>query len=469
MTMLDTSSQSSLGMPLLAAPLWLGRPAVFGLHRVWTWRDIHTASLDVASQLDRGTTVFNLCSSRVAFLIVWLAALRCRCKQLLPPSGGSTELSALLEANRDGTVVTDDASQNSFGAAQRVLRVVPCARTGGDDADLGWRPTGNEPLVRLYTSGSTGIPQPQDKTLDQLTCGAELLARRLDSEVAGGFASITRIVCSVPPQHMFGLEASVMLSLRCGVPVVDRRPLLPADTQEVIDSGSDGVLWVATPTHLRAQVRTGLAPKRCRAVLSSTMPLPTALAEQSEALLQAPVLEIYGSTETGALAMRRPARAATWCPLDGVTLESSDAGVLARGNHFSSPQWLPDVIERDDDNGFRLVGRVGDLIKIAGRRASLAGLNLLLQDLPGLQDGVFYQPKDSEVGRLALIYTGPPLDVAAAGAWLSARIDPVFVPRAFIRVDQLPRSDAGKLPQAALDAIYRRWRTGKAHDGVVRL
>ena len=39
-----------------------------------------------------------------------------------------------------------------------------------------------------------------------------------------------------------------------------------------------------------------------------------------------------------------------------------------------------------------LLGRQADLVKIGGRRASLAGLNLLLQDLPGLHDGVFYLP-----------------------------------------------------------------------------
>jgi acyl-coenzyme A synthetase/AMP-(fatty) acid ligase len=45
---------------------------------------------------------------------------------------------------------------------------------------------------------------------------------------------------------------------------------------------------------------------------------------------------------------------------------------------------------------------------------------------------------------------------------LRARIDPVFLPRAFICVDRLPRSPTGKLPRAALDEIYQRWRT-EAH------
>ena len=105
----------------------------------------------------------------------------------------------------------------------------------------------------------------------------------------------------------------------------------------------------------------------------------------------------------------------------------------------------------------------GDLIKIAGRRASLAGLNLLLSDLPGWVDGVFYQPATgAATERLVLIHAGPALDRASTEAWLRERMDPVFLPRTVIRVDQLPRAANGKLPRSALDAVYNAWLAGKA-------
>jgi len=103
-----------------------------------------------------------------------------------------------------------------------------------------------------------------------------------------------------------------------------------------------------------------------------------------------------------------------------------------------------------------LLGRQSDLIKIAGRRASLAALNLLLQDLPGLEDGVFYLPaSDHATGRMCLIHAGA-LDRLESDRWLRARIDPVFMPREFIRVARLPRDGNGKMQRQALDAVYQR-------------
>ena len=85
---------------------------------------------------------------------------------------------------------------------------------------------------------------------------------------------------------------------------------------------------------------------------------------------------------------------------------------------------------------------------------------VMRDDLPGLDDGVFYLPESSEpTERLVLIHAGAPLDRAAVLAWLRERLDPAFLPRAFIHVDALPRSGPGKLARAALDAIYAQWVT----------
>ena len=74
------------------------------------------------------------------------------------------------------------------------------------------------------------------------------------------------------------------------------------------------------------------------------------------------------------------------------------------GAHFPSPQTLADQTESDGRGGVRLLGRHADMIKIAGRRTSLANLNLLLQDLPGLAEGVFYlPPTGAPTERLVLI------------------------------------------------------------------
>ena len=455
--------------PLLAAAAHLDSPAVIGEGRDWTWRDVHAASLALAQRLEDASTVCNLCSSRVGFLVTWLAALRRGCLQLLPPSGGHADLVAILKSVADPFIVVDDAKllQPHWAEHARCMVHLPQAPTSKvADASLAWNPELDAPLLRLYTSGSTGTPEPQIKTLGQFARGAQVLAARLDQDVEGGLAAVRQIVCSVPPQHMFGVETSVMLSLVAAIPVVDRRPLLPADVQAAFQRCAGDAAWIATPLHLRALAQSGLALPRCSLVLVSTMPLAPALAAQAETLARAPVLEIYGSTETGVVAMRRGALDPRWRPVDGVRIESEGTRTRVWGSHFPSPQTLADQVELDAQGGFDLLGRHGDLIKIAGRRASLTGLNLLLQDLPGLADGVLYLPATgAPTERLVLIHAGGPLDRAATEAWLRERMDPVFLPRTIIRVDRLPRTEGGKLPRAALDQVYAdRLQKGKSDE-----
>jgi acyl-coenzyme A synthetase/AMP-(fatty) acid ligase len=291
-----------------------------------------------------------------------------------------------------------------------------------------------------------------------LATGAQVLGERLAREIVGGLSSVRRIVCSVPPQHMFGVEASVMLSLVHAIPVQEGRPLLPADVQQAF-AGSPAAAWIATPLHLRGLVQSGEALSNCNLVVTSTMPLTQQLAQQTEDLVGAPVLEIYGSTETGVLAMRRSAHETAWRPFSGVRVERIDDATLAYGSHFSSPVRLPDETEIDATGSFKLLGRSTDMIKIGGRRASLAGLNLLLEGLPGLEDGVLYLPTTTNpTERLCLIYSGPTLDRAEVEQWLRTRLDSAFLPRTFVHVDKLPRSDSGKLPRQALDALFAAWQ-----------
>lgn len=457
-----TPMQQLLDSPLAAAAAHLDSPAVVGPTHTWTWRQIHVASIELSRRLGDASAVCNLCNSRVSFLVTWLAALRNRCLLILPPSSGDADLAAVLAASVRPVVVADD-SHTVPSVWRDNARCIPCQpewRPGHATArELAWQPAWDDTAVLLHTSGSTGVPVAQPRTLRHLATGALVLGAHLSSDIDGGLQSIERIVCSVPPQHMFGLESSVMLPLVHAIPVLEGRPLLPADVRDAF-AASPPSAWVATPLHLRSLVRTGGAMLNCSVVIASTMPLPQALARQTEDLVGAPVLEIYGSTETGAMAMRRTACETQWSPVRGVTLASSDAGagIQVWGSHFASPVTLLDQLDIDSSGRFTLLGRQADLIKIAGRRASIAGLNSLLEELPGLEEGVFYLPAtDQPTARLCLIHSGPALDRAAMDQWLRARIDPVFLPRTLIRVDRLPRDDNGKLPRHALDRVFAEW------------
>jgi acyl-coenzyme A synthetase/AMP-(fatty) acid ligase len=443
--------------PLLADPRFLDRAAIVAAESAWTWRDVHAQAIALAARMETGTAICNLCNSRLAFLVTTLAALRRGCVQVLPPSAGPMELATMLRDHHVSTVVVDDdEGETRWAAHAGCLRfnAAPTPSTWVPAHIDAWLPQWDAQSTVLYTSGSTGTPESHPKTLGQLVRGAQVLAARLEEEVPGGAVALSQIVCSVAPQHMFGLEASVMLPLVTGTPVCEARPLLPADVASMFAQAPQGTAWVATPLHLRAFAQVEMGLPHCCVVLASTMPMSQGLAEQAERFSGSPVLEIYGSTETGVLAMRRTARGLAWRPVDGVIVQPLGDGTVVQGSHFTSPLRLADHVEQGEHGTFSLLGRRGDIIKIAGRRASLASLNLCLQELPGLADGVLHLPSTGpDTQRLVLIHSGPPLDIVAARRWLRDRMDPVFVPRVFIKVDQLPRTGPGKLSRAALDEI----------------
>ena len=258
-------------------------------------------------------------------------------------------------------------------------------------------------------------------------------AARLDKEIEGGLAVVERIVCSVPPQHMFGLECSVMLPLVHGMPVLDRRPLLPADVARCVRATGRAAPGSRRRCTCAAWSSRARPCRRAASSIASTMPLaPRARAAQSEALLAcagARDLRLDRDRRPGDAAHRARDRAG--CRWTACSSSRVDGATLARGSHFASPVEAARRARSSSATArFTLLGRQADLIKIAGRRASLAGLNLLLQDLPGLEDGVFYLPATGNpTERLCLIYAGPPLDRAATRRWLRARLDPVFLPR----------------------------------------
>ncbi len=177
---------------------------------------------------------------------------------------------------------------------------------------------------------------------------------------------------------------------------------------------------------------------------------------QLEATFSAPLLEIYGSTETGQIAVRSTAVTDAWQLFHGVRLDHDTNGTWASGGHVEQPTQLNDMVECTVDGRFLLNGRKADLVNVAGKRSSLAYLNLQLAAIPGVMDGVFFMPDDDarqNVVRLCAVVVAPTLTHASLLKALRERIDVAFLPRPLVFVDALPRNATGKLPREALLAM----------------
>jgi acyl-coenzyme A synthetase/AMP-(fatty) acid ligase len=275
-------------------------------------------------------------------------------------------------------------------------------------------------------------------------------ARRL--QVGPGHA----ILGTVPPQHMYGLESTVLLPLLAGAALTARRPYYPADIDAAIAALAPPRVMFTTPVHLRTWLDGG-GGERLERIVSATAPLSASLARRAEERTGAEVLEIYGCTETGQVATRRTAREDEWHAYEGLRVWNEGAQAMVDGAHVERPTALMDVIEvRGAGDRFVLHGRSADMVNIAGKRNSLGYLDHQLVSIAGVDDGAFLLPDETEpdgVTRLMAFAVAPGLTSAQVMAGLRERVDPAFLPRPLVMVASLPRAATGKLPRAALLAL----------------
>jgi len=284
-----------------------------------------------------------------------------------------------------------------------------------------------------------------------------VLNGRAEATALGLMQRPQSIVGTVPIQHSYGFESTFLIALHGGCQFAAGKPFYPQDIVAALEAVPRPRMLVTTPFHLSALLASELPLPPMDLVLSATAPLSPDLARRAEERCGAPVHEIYGSTESSALASRRTLDGAAWRLMEAVHLEHEGDTTYASGGHVEGRVPLADIIEPGTEGRFLLHGRHADLINIAGKRTSLAYLNHQIGALPGVVDAAFFLPDelgDDGVTRLTAFVVAPTLDARALMAGLRQRLDAIFLPRPLVFVEALPRNSTGKLPRQALQALY---------------
>lgn len=397
-----------------------------------------------------GDWVLNLCEDRYHFAVVFAACLLAG-KTSLQPASQSVQTLRRLEQDYPGVFYVADGTHDVPGL-QRMDYPDLSTMERPPVSDMPAIPA--ERLVAiLFTSGSTGLPQPHGKTWGKL-----VLNGRAEAQGLGLLNSGTVLVGTVPVQHSYGFESTFLLALHGGCSFWSGKPFYPQDVVDALQAVPRPRMLVTAPYHLSALLASDLSLPALDICLSATAPLSAELAAQAERRYGAPVHEIYGSTESSQLACRRTTEGGIWQLLTGVQLEQDGDTTYAQAGHVEGRVPLSDIIELLSDGRFLLNGRHADLVNIAGRRTSLAYLNHQLCSIAGVQDGAFFLPDDSgneAVPRLTAFVVAPGLSREALVSELRQRIDPIFLPRPLVWVDALPRNSTGKLPRSGLEALYR--------------
>jgi acyl-coenzyme A synthetase/AMP-(fatty) acid ligase len=412
----------------------------------------------LAALLPDGRHAINLCEDRYRFLLAFCAVALRGQVTLLPASRAPGTIAEEAARHADSYCLGDIR----FAATAQPPRYW-CLPEPLPEAEAEGAPPCVDPdaLAAIgFTSGSTGEPGASPKRWDSFhasTCQNFAALRDLWPDGVPA-----HIVATVPPQHMYGMELTVLLPLFADVAVHAGRPFFPQDILQALREVPSPRLLVTTPVHLRALLEAcaadpSIVPPPLAGIVSATAPMPAELAAAAEARFDCELREFFGSTETCVIASRRSAREHAWTPFPGVQLQPQPDGCLVRAPHLPTPVALADLVEVRDDGCFLLRGRNADLLEIAGKRASLGDLTCKLQSVPGVIDGVVFQ-LDATAGangirRIAALVVAPGLDETAILDALRRSIDPVFLPRPLRCVPALPRNATGKLPRAALLAL----------------
>jgi len=398
----------------------------------------------IADELPRHAYVVNLATSRYEFLLGLCAAIIAGQCTLLPPNRQQQTLQQLREDYADCYIFGETgvegiagfyADPDHYASAAAAAEIPAISR--------------DQLCAIAFTSGSTGASTPHLKYWDTIRVGTQGNARLL------GLANAepANMLATVPPQHMWGLEMSILLPLFASIAISHEMPLFPQDVRDALAALPEPRILVSSPIHLDAFLRANIEAISINRVLSATAPLSAELAQQIETRFGATVTEVFGCSEAGTIAARSTASETLWRISDVFDLQVRDDRINVLASHLPERVVLQDRIEMVGDRKFRWLGRDQDMINIAGKRGSLAHLNYKLTRIPGVVDGVIFLPYENSK-RLAGLVVAPGIEPSVILEELKQAVEPAFLPRPFYSVPMLPRQETGKLARKMVLELF---------------
>ena len=327
-----------------------------------------------------------------------------------------------------------------------------------------------QPGVEMFTSGSTGEPGVQHKTLAQLRNEADTLQQLFGHDLPDN----ARFAASVPHQHMFGLMFRLLWPLTHGYPFYADTAKYPA---RLADYDPDGLVLISSPTLLKRLEQCtpdGFYPHM---IFSAGGVLPDATAAACRSQLCTRVIEIYGSTETGSVA-RRDAPGGRWLEQPGVTLSIAEDGeCLCVASPFLPAGVIHQAQDRVrlDDNGWHFLGRADRIVKIEGKRISLDAIERALLEQPEITQAkalALHRERDeiavaavlSDSGTTALAEMGKARFDRLLRRRLCESIGRVALPRRWRYLHAMPQDGMGKIRLSALQALFNEHKLPTVHD-----
>jgi malonyl-CoA/methylmalonyl-CoA synthetase len=340
---------------------------------------------------------------------------------------------------------------------------------------------GDAPAALVYTSGTTGVSKGAILTHNNF------LANTVNLLTSWQITAEDRLLLPLPLFHVHGLGNGLhcWLASGCRMRLLERFEHSQAVAQ-FLDFRP--TLFFAVPTIYVRLLSTPASEareigQRMRLFVSGSAPLAAQVLEDFRTLFGHTILERYGMTETMMnisnpyTGERRPGTVGI--PLPGVSVRILDAhgndvpdGVTGelhlRGPNVFAGYWrreeatraafrdgwfrTGDMGVRSADGYYTLEGRKSDLIISGGFNIYPREIEEFLEEQPGVGEAAVVGAPDALKGEIPIAYIVPrgALSIEDLASRCRANLASFKVPKAFVEVDQLPRTALGKVQKHLL-------------------
>jgi long-chain acyl-CoA synthetase len=369
--------------------------------------------------------------------------------------------------------------------AKAVLSVTP-GRGGSEPPALrSWQPPGqtieinrpylqNPPSLLKLTSGTTAAPRAIRFRSEQLLADCEQICDTM------GLSDADLNFGVIPISHSYGFSNLLTPLIARGVSMVVTNDRTPRAVLENI-AASRATVLPATPVFYQAFCETENAPKlpHLRLCISAGAPLPLGTSQRFRDLFHLPIHSFYGASECGGICYDQAGTAdfdgfvgsaMRGVRLEAIASETNSTQVRVRSaaageGYFPQPDpdklgdgtFVPDDLLERAGEGFRIVGRISELINVAGKKVNPAEVEAHLRRCPGVRDAVVFGRKSerrNEEIAACVVLADPAVAESTVLDFARQTLSPWQVPKRLFLVSEIPANERGKISRRELAQRY---------------
>ncbi len=370
---------------------------------------------------------------------------------------------ACLRAKRVGLPIDESISKQQAEAAVSIA-----AKSG--ITDWGDKP----PTLFKLTSGTTSAPRMIRFRSEQLLADCDQICETM------GISDVDLNFGVIPISHSYGFSNLLTPLIARGVPLVLSRDRTPrAVLGDLLKTNA--TVFPGTPVFYQAFCEMENVPPlpKLRLCISAGAPLPVATAKKFREKFGLPIHSFYGASECGGICYDRDAKneieGFVGTPMKDVDLELIDPNAAQSQIRVKSAAvgdgYFPDADEKKlgngvfvpDDllarhgSGFKIVGRVSDLINVAGKKMNPAEIEECLLRCSGVRQAIAFGRESARRNEevAACVVTDASLGENELLEFCRRELSAWQVPKRIFIVDSIPANERGKISRRELARRYR--------------